>query len=252
MLGQRKNKVFHSIYYASKTLDSTQANYTVTEKEMMALVFAFDKFRSYLVGTKVIVFTDHATIRYLFNKKDAKPRLIRWILLLQEFDLEIKDRKGNENQIADHLSRLEDFSHVNEGEQIREEFPNEQLMALDISQVPWYADIVNLMVSGEYPPGATTQQKKKLNHDAKFYIWDEPYLFKQGVDRVLRRCIPESEVHKVLESCHASPYGGERTAHKVLQSGFFWPSLFKDSIAFVKGCDKCQGWVLFQEVMRCR
>ncbi|KAH0723372.1 hypothetical protein KY285_005833 [Solanum tuberosum] len=189
--------MFHLIYFASKTLDSTQANYTVTEKEMLALVFTFDKFISYLVGTKVIVFTDHAAIRYLFNKKDAKLRLIRWILLLQVFDLEIKDRKGTENQIADHLSRLEDFSHVNKGEQIREEFPDEQLMTLDISQVSWYADIVNLIVNGEYPP---------------------------GVDRVVRKCIPEYEVHKVLESCHASPYRGhhegECTAHK--------------------GCDKCQ------------
>ncbi|WMV38314.1 hypothetical protein MTR67_031699, partial [Solanum verrucosum] len=103
---------------------------------------------------------------------------------------------------------------------------------------------MNLIVSGDYPPGATTQQKKKLNHDAKFYILDEPFLFKQGVDRAVRRCIPEYEVQKVLESCHASPYGGhhvgERIVHKVLQSSFFWPSLFKDSIAFVKGCDKCQ------------
>ncbi|KAH0669895.1 hypothetical protein KY285_024033 [Solanum tuberosum] len=155
VLGQRKNKVFHLIYYESKTLYSTQANYTVTEKEMLALVFAFDKFRSYL---------------------DAKPSLIRWILLLQEFDLEIKDRKGK---------------------QIREEFSNEQLMAFDISQVQWYADIVNLI--------------------------DEPFLFKQAVDRVVRRCIPEFEVHKVLKSCHASPYGGHHegeSAHK--------------------GCDKCQ------------
>ncbi|RVW62567.1 Retrovirus-related Pol polyprotein from transposon 17.6 [Vitis vinifera] len=74
---------------------------------MLAMVFACDKFRSYLIGTKVIVFTDHATLRYLFGKKDAKLRLIGWILLLQEFDLEIQDTKGRENSVADHLSRVE-------------------------------------------------------------------------------------------------------------------------------------------------
>ncbi|XP_015168125.1 uncharacterized protein [Solanum tuberosum] len=111
VLQQHKEKMFHSIYYASKTLDAAQSNYIVTEKEMFALVFTFDKFRSYLVGTKVVVYIDHAAIRYLFNKKDAKPRLIRWILLLQDFDLEIIYMKGTENQIADHLSLLEDLSH---------------------------------------------------------------------------------------------------------------------------------------------
>ena len=110
VLGQRKNKVLHLIYNANKTLDSTQTNYIVTEKEMLTLVFSFDKFRSYLVGTKVIVFTIHAAIRYLLTKKDDKPRLIWWMLILQEFDLEIKYRKGTENQIVDHLLRLEDFS----------------------------------------------------------------------------------------------------------------------------------------------
>ncbi|XP_055812065.1 uncharacterized protein LOC129881982 [Solanum dulcamara] len=170
VLGQRKEKIFHSIYYASKTLDSTQANNTVTEKEMLALVYAFDKFRSYLVGTKVIVFTDHAALRYLFNKKDAKPRLIRWILLLQEFDIEIKDRRGCENQIADHLSRLEGSPHVAEQEPIKEEFPDEQLLEIEVQDLPWYADIVNYLVSGVFPPDATSQQKKKLMHDVRLYI----------------------------------------------------------------------------------
>ena len=85
----------------------SQLNYIITEKELFDIVFVFDKFCSYLIGTKVIVFTNHETIKYLLTKKDAKPRLIRWILLLQEFDLEIQDRKGVENQIVDHLSRLE-------------------------------------------------------------------------------------------------------------------------------------------------
>jgi len=95
VLGQRKNKVFHTIYYASCTLDDAQRNYTTTEKELLAVVFAFDKFRHYLILSKVIVFTDHAAIRYLIGKQDGKPRLIRWILLLQEFDLEIKEKKGS-------------------------------------------------------------------------------------------------------------------------------------------------------------
>lgn len=102
VLGQKKEKLFHPIYYASKALNGAQKNYIVTEQELLAVVYAFEKFRAYLLGTKVVVHTDHATLRYLMAKKDAKPRLIRWVLLLQEFDFEVKDRKGCENQVTDH------------------------------------------------------------------------------------------------------------------------------------------------------
>ncbi|GJZ66684.1 putative nucleotidyltransferase, ribonuclease H [Tanacetum coccineum] len=103
VLGQRIDKHFKPIHYASKTMNEAQENYTTTEKELLAVVFAFDKFRQYLVLSKTIVFTDHSALRYLFTKQDAKPRLIRWILLLQEFDIEIRNKKGAENLAADHL-----------------------------------------------------------------------------------------------------------------------------------------------------
>lgn len=84
VLGQRVNKLPHVIYYASCTLNDAQLNYSTTEKELLVVIFALEKFRSYLIGAMVIVFSDHAALKYLLSKK-AKPRLIRWILLLQEF-----------------------------------------------------------------------------------------------------------------------------------------------------------------------
>ena len=104
VLGQRRENLLHVIYYVSHVLNPSQMNYATTEKELLEVVYAFDKFRSYLLGTKVIVYTDHAALKYLFSKHESKPTLLRWILLLQEFDIEIRDKKGCENTIADHLS----------------------------------------------------------------------------------------------------------------------------------------------------
>nr|KYP35181.1 Retrovirus-related Pol polyprotein from transposon opus [Cajanus cajan] len=107
VLAQRVDKLPRVIYYASRTLDAAQENYTTTEKELLAIVFALDKFRAYLLGSRVIVYTDHATLKYLLKKAESKPRLIRWMLWLQEFDLDIRDRSGAQNLVADHLSKIE-------------------------------------------------------------------------------------------------------------------------------------------------
>ena len=146
VLGQRKDKKPYVIYYASKTLNNAQMNYTITEMELLAVVFACDKFRSYLVGSSIVVFSDHADLKYLLSKKDSKARLVRWILLLQEFDITFKDKKKSiENVVADHLSRLTIDSR-SEITPIDDYFPDKSL--LSVSTMPWFANIVNFLATG--------------------------------------------------------------------------------------------------------
>ncbi|KAK1611956.1 hypothetical protein QYE76_035629 [Lolium multiflorum] len=161
VLGQRVDKKLNVIHYASKTLDAAQRNYATTEKELLAVVFACDKFRSYIVDSKVTIHTDHAAIRYLMTKKDAKPRLIRWVLLLQEFDLHIVDRKGADNPVADNLSRLENIAY--DPVPVNDSFPNEQIGC------------------------NKAQHRRKFFYDLRLYFWDDPHLYKEGVDGILRR-----------------------------------------------------------------
>ena len=132
VLGQKAEKMFKAIYYASKTFNEARENYSNIEKEMLAIVFACEKFWPYILGSHVMIHTDHAAIKYLMEKKEAKPRLIRWVLLLQEFDLEKKDKKGCDNVIADHLSRLEKPVVQEEEREIAENFLDEQLFQLSL------------------------------------------------------------------------------------------------------------------------
>ena len=197
VLGQRKEKHFQPIYYASKTLTAAQMHYTTTEKELLAVVFAFEKFRSYLVLSKVVVYTDHSALKYLLNKSDAKPRLIRWILLLQEFDVEIKDKKGAENLAADHLSHLENphLEALNE-EDIDDTFPEERLHVIEDTsdpEFPWFGDFANYLSAGFLPKELSYQQKKKFFSDLKNYFWEDPFLFKICADQVICRCVSQAE-----------------------------------------------------------
>ena len=169
VLGQKDEKVFKAIYYARKTFNKAQENYSTTEKEMLAIVFACEKFRPYILGSHVVIHTDHAAIKYLMAKQEAKPRLIRWVLLLQEFDLEIKDKKGSDNVIADHLLRVEKPTIQEEEREIAENFPNEQLFQLSL-QSPWYADIVKFLAYGSMPLEFSYKQRKKLRTDSRYYI----------------------------------------------------------------------------------
>jgi hypothetical protein len=141
----------------------------------------------------VIVYTDHAALKYLLTKKDAKLRLIRWILLLQLFDLEIKDKRGLENFVTNHLSRMQ-FENLQEMP-INDLLRDDMLFKVTKSN-PWYANIVNFMVAGHVPPG---ENKRKLIYESYLHIWDEPYLFRVCSNSLLRRCILIEEGIKIIE-----------------------------------------------------
>ena len=139
------------------------------------------------MGAKVIVYTDHATLKYLLTKKDAKPTLIRWILLLQEFDLEIKDKKGVENTVVDHLSRMQ---VTNMQDVPINDFLRDDMLLKVTDSNPWYANIVNFMVAGYLSP---RENKKRLQTKSRHHLWDDPYLYCVCSDGLLRRCVPIAE-----------------------------------------------------------
>ncbi|RDX74840.1 Retrovirus-related Pol polyprotein, partial [Mucuna pruriens] len=176
--------------------------------ELLAIVFALDEFRSYLLDSRIVVFSDHVALRYLLKNPDAKPRLIRWMLLLQEFNIEIKDNKRIERESGPMP--------------IRDEFPDEQLLHIKTS-TPWFVDIYNYVATSQFPSEASRLYKEKLQSDAKYYMWDNPYLWRLCSDQVIRRCIPDVEINSAFQFCHAVPggghYGSTRTARKVLDCG---------------------------------
>nr|GEX44544.1 reverse transcriptase domain-containing protein [Tanacetum cinerariifolium] len=215
---------------------------------MLAVVYAFEKFWSYLIMNKYIVHTDHFALKYLFAKKDAKVRLLRWVLLLQEFNFDVIDIKGAENLAANHLSRLENpYDNVLDPKEINDTFPLETLIMVTFhgdSSASWFADFANYHAGNFIVMGMSTQHKNKFFKDVKHYFWDDPFLFKIYADQVIRRCVHGKEALDILKVCHNGPtgehHGANLTAKKVFNAGFFWPTIYKDAHEFVKNRDSCQ------------
>nr|GEX20899.1 reverse transcriptase domain-containing protein [Tanacetum cinerariifolium] len=163
VLAKHEKKHFRPIHYASKTMTEAKSNYTTMEKEMLATIYAFEKFQSYLIMNKSIMYTNHSVLKYLFAKKDSKAGLLRWVLLLQEFTFKVIDTKRAENLAADHLSRLENpHQNMLDPKEINESFPLETLNLIsthDNFSTPWFADFANYHAGNFVVKRMSSQQK---------------------------------------------------------------------------------------------
>nr|GEW70977.1 hypothetical protein [Tanacetum cinerariifolium] len=202
VLGQRVEKRFWLIHYASKTMNQAKMNYTTTEKEMLAVVYAFEKFRSYLIMNRSIVYTNHSALKYLFSKKDAKARLLRWILLLQEFDFKVIDTKGEENYAVDHLSRLKNpYEKVFDPNEINETFPLESLnkVAHKDPSTPWFADFANYHVGNFIIKG---ENRALWSDMLEYALWALRTAFKTSVGCTPYQLVYGKACHLPLELKH--------------------------------------------------
>nr|GEX71838.1 retrovirus-related Pol polyprotein [Tanacetum cinerariifolium] len=217
--------------HAHLVLNWEKCHFIVTEGIVLGhkissagLEFDKEKSISYLVLSNIIIFTDHYALKYLFAKQDAKQRLIRWILLLQEFDIKIKNKKGAENVAANHLSRLENpYLEELGDDDIDDKFPDKNLMNISSTKedkIPWFADFANYLVGKLLRKGLTYAQRCKFFSKLKHYYWDEPYLFKMCPDRMIRRCVYGAGTQNILDECHHGPtkghYGPSTTTKKIL------------------------------------
>nr|GEZ58358.1 reverse transcriptase domain-containing protein [Tanacetum cinerariifolium] len=162
-----------------------------------------------------------------------------------EFDIIIRDKKGTENLTANHLSRLENpHKDVFENKGINENFPLETLGKISSGSTSWFAHFANFHAGNFIVKGMSSQQKKKFFKDVRHYFWDDPYLFQNRVDQIIRRCVHGQEANDILRACYEGPTGGHHGANftpkKVFDAGFFWPNIYRDAHNLVKSCDTCQ------------
>ena len=239
VLGQEENHLPYAIYFVSKNMTPDELNYTVTENEFLAVIYAINKFRHYIIAYPTFVHTTHSSIKYLMKKSITNSQVIRWLLLLQEFDITIVDQPSKENVIADFLSQIK----ANDNTRVDDSSPNEYLFAVS-THSPWYSDIANYLVSGKLPSHLSDREKIKIVQQSARYSWISGCLFHIGLDHEIQRCIREDEVYDILKACHGGPCGGhfvdKRTTHKILRMGYYLSSLFKDANKYVRAYDSCQ------------
>ena len=208
-------------------------NYTIIEKEFLVVIYAIKKFRHYITGYPLFLYTDHSAIEYLAKKLITNGRVTCWLLLLQEFDITIRAQPGKHNLVADFLSQV---PRTNVTVAVDDQFQDEHLFYVAV-KMPWCGDVANYIVVGKLCKHFTPRERKLIFQRSTCFSWIGGYLFHIGSDMHICRCITEDEIYDILKSCPDGPCGGHfvdhRTGHKTLQMGYYWPTIFKDAKKFV-------------------
>ena len=224
------------VYYASRQMSLAEKKYTTTEREALAVIYAFKKFRHYLLGYRIVFHIDHDSLKYLVNKPDLSGRIARWILLLQEFNYEVvvKARKANAN--ADYLSQQQGIEAV---EDIQAKFPDEfsdepdwkdaQLFHISGKEESEYSEIISYLVNRTYPTKLSREEKSVFQNKVAPYTIIQGILFRIGVDEQLKRCLEKQERKQVMRTLHSGPSGGHfattTTANRIRAASYWWPYL---------------------------
>ena len=228
MLAQNPTgKTDQSIAYASRLLSEAEKNYTTTEKEALAMVYAVNKFRHYLLGNKFIFYVDHLALQYLVNKPQVSDRLARWLLLFLEFDFKVIYKPGKTHGVVDALSH-------NKGAEPATGIPDQTTDAQLFSMQPdWIHPIIDYLKTGTFPPSMTKEAPKCLAYRAIPFQLVQGKLYRRGKDSKLRQVISETQARMILKELHKGNASGyffqDITVRKVLDAGYWWPTLYKDT-----------------------
>ena len=232
-------KTDQPIAYASRLLSKAEKNYTTTEKEALAMVYAVNKFRHYLLGNRFIFYVDHLALQYLVNKPQVSGRLARWLLLFLEFDFKVIYKPSKTHGVADALSR-------NEGAEPATGIPDQTTDALLFSMQPdWIHPIIDYLQTGTFPPSMTKEACKRLAYRAIPFQLVQGKLYQRGKDSKLRQVISETQARMILQELHkglnvGGHFSQDITICKVLDTRYWWPTLYKDTYDYCQTCHECQ------------
>ena len=242
LMQERTIGYLQPIYYASNSMTKTEKNYNTIEREALGIIYAVAKFRHYLLGNKFVLHVDHQALVYIVNKASLVGKMARWMLILQEFYFVIQHTPGNENAVADFLSRLEEPG-TDQG--VADDLPDAALFSLTSKQEnDWYEQMRNFIMDYSFPHQWSRDKKRRLALRSRDFTIIAGQLYKKGIDQICRRCVPKHEKIGILKEAHQGITKGhqaaEITKRKILQAGLWWPTLSKDAHFFIKNCDLCQ------------